>query len=119
MNDLITIKGGNGKVPVLQNREPGYSYDEEALYIGTDKGNKRLCGANDIGSILTEISSINTKINSTNSEISSINTKINSTNSEISRINTKINSTNSEISRINGLIEGIQARLDELEKQNK
>ena len=48
MADLIKIKGGNGNVPDLQDRELGYSRDEKALYIGTEDGNVRLGGSGDI-----------------------------------------------------------------------
>lgn len=47
MADLIKIKGGNGAVPTLQERELGYSIDTGELYIGTSNGNKRLCGVED------------------------------------------------------------------------
>ena len=36
MADKIKIKGGNGEVPALENREIAYSKDERALYIGTN-----------------------------------------------------------------------------------
>lgn len=47
MNDLMKIKGGSGKTPSLQDRELGYNKSEKALYIGTEGGNVRLCGAED------------------------------------------------------------------------
>lgn len=47
MADLIRIKGGNGAVPTLKDREMAYSKDEKALYIGTESGNVRLCSAED------------------------------------------------------------------------
>lgn len=36
MADTIKVKGGNGEVPALQDREMAYSKDEKALYIGTN-----------------------------------------------------------------------------------
>ena len=45
MADLIKIKGGNGNVPALQDRELAFAKDEKALYIGTDSGNIKLCDA--------------------------------------------------------------------------
>ena len=45
MADLIQIKGGNGNVPNLQDREMAYRKDEKALYIGTTSGNVKLCDA--------------------------------------------------------------------------
>lgn len=36
MADSIKIKGGNGEVPALQDREIAYSKDGRALYIGTN-----------------------------------------------------------------------------------
>ena len=52
MADLIRIKGGSGNVPILQDREIAYSRDEKALYIGTDDGNVRLGGENDVAMIM-------------------------------------------------------------------
>ena len=45
MADLIKIKGGRGTTPTLQDRELAYNKDEQALYIGTENGNVKLCGA--------------------------------------------------------------------------
>ena len=45
MNDTIKIKGGDGNVPKLQDRELAYRKDEKALYIGTESGNAKLCDA--------------------------------------------------------------------------
>ena len=42
MADKIQIKGGKGSVPRLSDREPAYSKDEKALYIGTDGGNVKV-----------------------------------------------------------------------------
>ena len=53
MADLIKIKGGSGAVPVLQERELGYSIETGELYIGTSSGNKRLCGVSDVERIKT------------------------------------------------------------------
>ena len=44
MADLIKIKGGEGEVPKLEERELGYSMDENALYIGTKDENKKISG---------------------------------------------------------------------------
>lgn len=49
MADSIKIKGGNGEVPALENREIAYSKDEKALYIGTNgtkEGNMKVADAN-------------------------------------------------------------------------
>lgn len=65
MADLITIKGGSGDVPTLQNRELAYRKDEKALYIGTGDKNVRLCGTEDavkIDDINIVLSSLNAKI---------------------------------------------------------
>ena len=45
MADKIKIKGGNGAVPALDDREMAYSKDEKALYIGTGSENIKLCNA--------------------------------------------------------------------------
>ena len=58
MADLIKIKGGSGDIPTLQDRELAYSKDEKALYIGTEDGNERLCGALDVNQINTRIDAI-------------------------------------------------------------
>ena len=62
MADLITIKGGTGNVPTLQDREIAYSKDEKALYLGTSNGNVRLCGADDISELRQLINNINTRL---------------------------------------------------------
>ena len=61
MADLIRIKGGNGAVPTLKDREIAYSKDEQALYIGTEGGNVRLCGVGDtlnVNDLVEKISEI-------------------------------------------------------------
>lgn len=45
MADTILIKGGTGGVPTLAVREIAYSKTEQALYIGTEGGNVKLCVA--------------------------------------------------------------------------
>ena len=47
MADLITIKGGEGNTPSLQDKELGYNRTEKALYIGTPNGNQKLCVGDD------------------------------------------------------------------------
>ena len=42
MSDLIKIKGGNGDVPALQDRELAYSKTKKAFFIGTDNGNVKI-----------------------------------------------------------------------------
>ena len=42
MADLITLKGGNGEVPELQDREPAVRKDEKALYIGINGKNEKV-----------------------------------------------------------------------------
>ena len=70
MDDLIKIKGGSGNVPRLQTRELGYSYDENALYIGTDEGNVRLIGAGDITRLQTELNTLKARIDKLEADIS-------------------------------------------------
>ena len=72
MADLIKIKGGDGTVPKLQDRELAYSRDEEALYIGTDNENVRLCGKND----LAMIQELNATITSLSNTISTMNARL-------------------------------------------
>lgn len=62
MADLIKIKGGKGAVPELQDRELAYSKDGKALYIGTEDGNIRLCGADDIETLTTIIKDITARL---------------------------------------------------------
>ena len=65
MADLIRIRGGIGDVPDLQYRELAYSKDQQALYIGSDNENIRLCGAGDaarIDALYAEISGLSAKI---------------------------------------------------------
>lgn len=69
MADLITIKSGsfNGRstMPRLSVDELGYQKDEQALYIGTESGNIRLCGVEDAA-----------KINSLNATIDSLSARL-------------------------------------------
>lgn len=62
MADIILIKGGNGEVPQLQDREIAYSKDEKALYIGTANGNVKLCGADDMLNISTQLEEIKSRL---------------------------------------------------------
>ena len=95
MYDKILVKSGElgnrAAMPTLdydeeQGAELGYREDEEALYIGTKSGNKRLCGAKDIGNI-------NTSINAINSQISSINAQIRDISSQIDNIIARLETT--------------------------
>lgn len=62
MADLIKVKSGalgnRGTMPRLDKDELGYRTDEKALYIGTDAGNMRLCGVNDVEQINAQIQAI-------------------------------------------------------------
>lgn len=62
MADLIRIKGGNGDVPDLQDRELAYNKGEKALYIGTENGYVRLCGADDKSELYAKIEAITTLV---------------------------------------------------------
>ena len=62
MADLIQIKGGNGNVPTLQDRELAIKKDTGELYIGTPNGNVRLCGAGDIARLEQLIEEIKTRL---------------------------------------------------------
>lgn len=71
LDDNIHIKTGalNGRteMPALsydkdKGSELGYRSDEEALYIGTSSGNKRLCGVKDVGELSAKIEALNTQI---------------------------------------------------------
>lgn len=81
MDDKIYIKygalDGREKMPSLNyNKELGceiaYHTDEEALYVGTSEGNKKLCSAKDVAEINSKIDEINTSLTSINEQISSI-----------------------------------------------
>ena len=62
MADLIQIKGGNGTVPTLQDRELAIKKDTGELYIGTQNGNVRLCGAGDIARLEQLIEEITARL---------------------------------------------------------
>lgn len=79
MADLITIKGGNGSVPTLQDRELAYSKTEKALYIGTTSGNIRLCGvadAENISTLLTRLEGLQAEIGTFNATLDTINARL-------------------------------------------
>ena len=66
MADLIKIKSGEPaaerpEMPDLDECELGYRTDEKALYIGTKDGNVRLCGADDIASIIARLDALESK----------------------------------------------------------
>ena len=66
MADLITIKSGSlgsrQEMPKLSADELGYRTDEEALYIGSEAGNKRLCGVKDVADIIARIDALSARI---------------------------------------------------------
>ena len=66
MADTITIKsgalGGRVSMPKLGDDELGYHTDEKALYIGTESGNERLCGANDVSELNAKIEALGKRI---------------------------------------------------------
>ena len=85
MNDKIHIKtgalGNRTEMPALsydeeKGSELGYRTDEEALYIGTEKGNKRLCGANDVRNINTRLDELNATIASISGQITDITARL-------------------------------------------
>lgn len=61
MADLIKIKGGKGETPELAERELAFNYDEQALYIGTKDGTKRLCGVGDVALLQAQIDELKNK----------------------------------------------------------
>ena len=71
MGDTIHVKSGElgnrAEMPKLSyDKEKGseiaYRTDEEALYIGTEQGNKRLCGAKDKADIIAQIDALSNRI---------------------------------------------------------
>lgn len=84
MADLIRIKGGalgdRTEMPILASgtdgHELGYRTDTEELYIGTTKGNKRLCGANDLTDIINRINNITAEITRINGDLATINARL-------------------------------------------
>jgi hypothetical protein len=85
MNDRCHIRTGalNGRteMPALsydkeKGSELGYRTDEEALYIGTSDGNKRLCGTKDVGNINARLDALNAIIASINAQITDITARL-------------------------------------------
>ena len=76
MADLITIKSGSfgsrSTMPKLSVDELGYQNDEKALYIGTESGNVRLCGIEDVA----KINELNATIQSLSTAIDDINARL-------------------------------------------
>lgn len=59
--------GDRAEMPALKydkekGSEIGLRTDEEALYVGTSKGNIRMCGANDVRELNAKIDAINALI---------------------------------------------------------
>ena len=121
MADLIAIKSGalsdRSTMPKLNNDELGYRTDEKALYIGTDNGNVRLCGAEDLvklNNLSTAVGTISATVNGINTTITTLNSKINEQSTTINGLNTLISSLQGQISAINAQIQNINTRLDAL-----
>lgn len=66
MGDLILVKSGalgdRSVMPALQTDELGYRTDKKELYIGTESGNVRLCGADDVTELLAKIENITVRL---------------------------------------------------------
>lgn len=62
MADLIQIKGGNGDVPSLQDRELAIRKDTKELFCGVDGEKIRLCGADDIARLEQLIGEIKSRL---------------------------------------------------------
>ncbi len=100
MNDKIHIRTGalsegRTEMPALsydkdKGSELGYRTDEEALYIGTGAGNKRLCGAKDVGNINARIDAINETVTSVLAQIRDITSQISSINAQITDITARL-----------------------------
>lgn len=121
MADLIAIKSGalgdRSTMPNLNKDELGFRTDEKALYIGTDNGNVRLCGAEDLvklNNLSTTVGAISATVNGQSTTISTLNSKINEQSTTINGLNTLISSLQGQISAINAQIQNITARLDDL-----
>lgn len=84
MNDLILIKtgalGDRDAMPKLNEGEPGYRTDTKELFIGTEDGNVRLCGAGDLAEAKayadSKVSGVNALISANSSEITNIKTRL-------------------------------------------
>ena len=78
MSDLIQIKSGTlgskSAMTKLSEDELGYLKDKKELYIGTEGGNSRLCGADDIANIDAKMAEIEAEIERIKTELASINT---------------------------------------------
>ena len=56
MADKIKLRAGSkAKIPILSEREIGYCTDENALYIGTPEGNKKVGGSVSIEDIIAAL----------------------------------------------------------------
>lgn len=108
MADLIRIKGGRGNVPILQDREMGYSKDEEALYIGTEGGNIRLVGAKDKSVLQAKITVLEEAVASLTEDNTVLKQKT-------SAIESSITAIEERLTDVEGAIADIIARLEVLE----
>ena len=94
MNDLILVKSGalgtRKEMPKLNEGEFGYRTDTNELYIGTNEGNKRLCGVGDKAEINKNIGDVNVQINTIHASLESISTDIFKLNEELATINARL-----------------------------
>lgn len=72
MNDKILIKGGSGDVPALTEKELAYRKDKMELYIGTNDGNVRLCGAGDKTELENQIKTLKTALDAVSERITAL-----------------------------------------------
>lgn len=111
MADLIKIKGGNGNVPELQDRELGYRKDEEALYIGADNENLRLCGAKDKAELKSYIDAYIEANNGKNSETDQL---IIAINNQIATLENSVATITAKVLNLEESVATINSRLDDM-----
>ena len=111
MADLIRIKGGSGDVPKLDDRELGYKKDKEELYIGTDGGNIRLCGAKDKKELKdyidAYITTINAKFDATDLLIIELNNMRAALERTVRTLETKVSNLEEAVATINSRLDAM------------
>lgn len=107
MADLITLKGGNGEVPELQDREPAIRKDTKALYIGIDGQNVKVgdkSWGDRIKASESQISTLNTDL----ANIKQLYATTNYVDELIAGINTRFGDLESLIETINSRVEALE-----------
>lgn len=110
MADTIQLRAGNKSgMPTLLDRELAYVRDENALYMGTDTGNKKIGAAleaavsalqSTVGGHSTSISSLNATVDTLDTDLNTLETTVSAQGTQIGSLDTRIGNTETSVSTL-------------------